>query len=145
MAKKALKLPPIAGLDHLYIPTRDFEKAWAFWGEASGGEVKAKWGESDHQAGLVSLGGIDVVVAQENEVLEDPELGYRVQYGRPILHFATPNVDKLYRELANKGVPILRGPLTTHWGKRVLTVRAGEMIIAFVESKAVSKKKGKKR
>jgi uncharacterized glyoxalase superfamily protein PhnB len=148
MAKDASKqkLPDVAGLDHIYIPTRDFEKAWAFWGEASGGEVKARWGESDHQAGLVSIGGADFVVAQENETLEDPELGYRVQYGRPILHFATPNVDKLYRDLANRGVSILRGPLTTHWGKRVLTIRAGEIVIAFVEVKGAGKKtKGKKR
>jgi hypothetical protein len=76
--------------------------------------------------------------------LEDPELGYRVQYGRPILHFATPNVDKLYHDLANRGVSILRGPLTTHWGKRVLTVRTGELVVAFVEVKT-KKTKGKKR
>ena len=144
MKTKAPKAPKIAGLDHLYIPTRDFEKAWAFWGEAAGGQVQATWGESGHQAGLVSLGGINVVVAQENETLEDPELGYRVQYGRPILHFATPNVDRLYRDLADRGVPVLRGPMTTHWGKRALTVRAGELVIAFVEVKP-KKTKGRKR
>lgn len=141
MAKK-LPTPAIPSLDHLYIATRDFEKAWKFWSEASGGAVTATWGESGHQAGQVTLGGLNIVVAQEDEVYEDPELGYRIQYGRPILHFATPNVDKLYRDLANRGASILRGPLTTHWGKRVLTVRAGEAVIAFVEVKT---KRGKKR
>jgi hypothetical protein len=142
MAKK-IPTPDVPALDHLYIPTKDFEKAWKFWGEASGGDVTATWGESGHQAGQVTLGGLNIVIAQEDEAYEDPELGYRVQYGRPILHFATPNVDKLYRDLANRGASILRGPLTTHWGKKVLTVRAGESVIAFVEVKA--KKKGKKR
>ena len=140
MAKK-IPTPAIPALDHLYIPTRDFEKAWKFWSEAAGGAVTATWGESGHQAGQVTLGGLNVVVAQEDEVLEDPETGCRVQYGRPILHFATPNVDKLYRDLANRGASILRGPLTTHWGKRVLTVRAGETVVAFVEVKKTKKRK----
>jgi uncharacterized glyoxalase superfamily protein PhnB len=138
---KKVPVPAIPALDHLYIPTRDFEKAWKFWSEVSGGDVTATWGESGHQAGQVTLGGLNIVIAQEDEALEDPELGYRVQYGRPILHFATPNVDKLYRDLANRGASILRGPKTTHWGKKVLTVRAGEAVVAFVE---VKKKKGKR-
>lgn len=138
---KKLPTPAIGPLDHLYIATRDFEKAWAFWGEASGAVVTSRWGESDHQAGEVTIGGQRIVIAQEDEVLEDPELGYRVQYGRPILHFATPNLDKLYRDLANRGASILRGPLTTHWGKRVMTVRAGEAVIAFVEVKKTKKRK----
>ena len=133
--------PNIPALDHLYIATRNFEKAWAFWGEASGGEVVSLWGESGHQAGEVLLGGLRVVIAQEDEVLEDPELGYRVQYGRPILHYATPNLDTLYRDLANRGASILRGPLMTHWGKRVMTVKAGDAVVAFVEVKKIKKRK----
>ena len=140
---KKVPVPAIPALDHLYIPTRDFEKAWKFWSEVSGGDVTATWGESGHQAGQVTLGGLNIVIAQEDEALEDPELGYRVQYGRPIIHFATPNVDKLSRDLVRRGASILRGPKTTHWGKKALTVRAGESVIAFVEVKA--KKKGKKR
>ena len=140
MAKK-IPTPAIPALDHIYIPTRDFEKAWKFWSEAAGGAVTATWGESGHQAGQVTLGGLNIVVAQEDEVYEDRELGYRVQYGRPILHFATPNVDKLYHDLANRGASILRGPLLTHWGKRVLTIRAGETVVAFVEVKKKAKKR----
>ena len=140
MTKKIPK-PDIPALDHLYIPTRDFEKAWKFWSEATGGEVTATWGESGHQAGQVTVGGLNIVVAQEDEVLEDPEMGYRVQYGRPIIHFATPNIDKLYRDLANAGASILRGPMTTHWGKRVLTVKAGDAVVAFVEVKKTKKRK----
>jgi len=140
MTKKIPK-PDIPALDHLYIPTRDFEKAWAFWSAAAGGTVVSQWGESDHQAGEVILGGLRVVVAQEDENLQDSELGYRVQHGRPILHYATPNLDKLYRDLANAGASILRGPMTTHWGKRVLTVKAGDAVVAFVEVKKTKKRK----
>lgn len=138
---KTIKPPSIAALDHLYIPTRDFEKAWAFWGEASGAEVVGRWGESEHQAAEVVLGGQRVVIAQEDETLEDRELGYRVQYGRPVLHYATPDLDKLYRDLANRGASIVRGPLTTHWGKRVMTVKAGDCVVAFVEVKKTKKRK----
>ncbi len=139
--KNKAKAPQIAGLDHMYLPTRNFESAWKFWSEAAGGQVVAQWGESDHQAGMVTLGGVPLVIAQEDETLDDPELGYRVQHGRPIMHLSTPNVDKLYRDLANRGASILRGPVTTHWGKKVLTVRAGDAVVAFVEVKPKSKKR----
>jgi uncharacterized glyoxalase superfamily protein PhnB len=142
-AKKA-KAPVIATLDHLYLPTRDFEKAWAFWAKAAGGEVAATWGESDHPAGQIKVGGVSIVVAQEDENAADAELGYKVEHGRPVLFFSTPNIDALYHDLANAGAPILRGPLTTHWGKRAMTVRAGELVLAFIENKAL-KKRGKAR
>jgi|GEM_PF-6978854 len=138
------KAPVIAALDHVFLPTRNFEKSWAFWAKAAGGEVSATWGESDHPAGQVKLGGITFVVAQEDESPVDPELAYKVEHGRPVLFFSTPNLDALYRGLANGGAPILRGPLTTHWGRRAMTVRAGELILAFVEDKGRGRK-GKKR
>jgi predicted enzyme related to lactoylglutathione lyase len=138
------KAPAIAALDHVYLPTRDFEKAWEFWAKAAGGEVAATWGESDHPAGQVALGGVTFVVAQEDENAVDPELGYKVEHGRPVLFFSTPNLDALYRDLANAGAPILRGPLTTHWGRRALTTRAGELLLVFVEAKGKGAK-GKKR
>jgi predicted enzyme related to lactoylglutathione lyase len=140
MAKKP-PTPAVPALDHLYIPTKDFEHAWKFWSEISGGDVTATWGQSGRQAGQVTLGGLNIVIAQEDEELVDRELGYRVQHGRPIIHFATPDVDKLSRDLVRRGASILRGPKTTHWGKKVLTVRAGEAVVAFVEVKKAKKRK----
>jgi predicted enzyme related to lactoylglutathione lyase len=139
------KAPAIVALDHIYIPTRDFDKAWSFWAKAAGGDVSATWGVSDHPAGQLELGGIKLVVAQEDENAADPELGYKVEHGRPVLFFSTPNIEALYHALANAGAPILRGPLTTHWGKRAMSVRAGEMILAFVEDKGRGKKGKRKR
>jgi predicted enzyme related to lactoylglutathione lyase len=143
-APPKLRKPAIAALDHVYVPTRDFDKAWEFWAGAAGGEVSATWGESDHPAGQVRLGGVTFVVAQEDENASDPELGYKVEHGRPVLFFSTPNIDALYRDLANAGAPILRGPLATHWGRRALTSRAGELLLVFVEKKGKTSKTSKR-
>jgi catechol 2,3-dioxygenase-like lactoylglutathione lyase family enzyme len=142
MARKTAKAkaPLIAGLDHVFLPVRSFEKSWQFWTEAAGGEIGAMWEGDGHQAGLVRVGGVNVVISQEEQTASQPELGYRIEHGRPVLFFATPDVDKLRRDLVKRGAQILRGPLTTHWGRRALTVRSGELVIAFVEDK-----KGKKR
>jgi hypothetical protein len=133
----------ISGLDHLFLPTRDFAKAWEFWTGAAGAEVQAQWGGGAHQAGLATVGGLDVVVTQEDEVSEQEELGYPVEHGRPVLFLSTPDLDALHRALARAGAKILRAPLTTHWGRRAMTVKAGDLVLAFVEKKTQSKKKGK--
>ena len=137
-AKKKAKgvAPLISGLDHVFLPTRGFEKAWKFWAGAAGGEVQATWGGGAHQAGLVRVAGVDVVVTQEDEVSEQEELGYPVEHGRPVLFFAAPDLDALQRALARAGLRALRGPLTTHWGRRAMTVKAGELTLAFVEKKS---------
>ena len=137
--------PLISGLDHVFLPTRNFEKAWRFWTKAAGGEVKAAWGGGAHQAGLATVGGIDVVVTQEDEVSEEPELAYPVEHGRPVLFFSTPDLDALRRALTRAGAPVLRGPLTTHWGRRALTVKAGELTLAFVEGRPASRGRARKR
>jgi predicted enzyme related to lactoylglutathione lyase len=133
--------PLIAGLDHVFVPTRSFEKAWKFWAGAAGGEVSATWGGGAHQAGLARVGGVDVVVTQEDEVSEQAELGHPVEHGRPVLFFATPDLDALHRALSGAGAIILRKPLTTHWGRRAMTVKAGELVLAFVEKKPKTKGK----
>lgn len=145
MKKKTKTAPQIPALDHVFLPTANFEKAWAFWTAAAGGEIGAMWEGDGHHAGMVKLGGVNVVVSQEAQSAAEPELGYPIHYGRPVLFFKTPNIDKLYRDLANGGASILRGPLTTHWGKRALSIRAGEAVIAFVEDKSAARKKPKSR
>jgi len=135
--------PQIFELDHVFLPTRSFEKAWAFWAGAAAGEVGATWSGDGHQAGQVRIGGVNVVVSQEDQAAAETELGYPIEHGRPVLFFKTPNLDKLYKDLANGGAPILRGPLTTHWGKRAMTVKAGELVLAFVEDKSAGKSRKK--
>ena len=73
---------------------------------------------------------------------EDPELGYPVKHGQATLYFSTSDIKKLYKDLANRGAKVLRGPLTTHWGAKVMTVKAGDAVVAFVDNK--KKAKGKK-
>ena len=136
--------PQIFELDHIFLPTRSFEKAWDFWAGAAGGDVGAMWEGDGHQAGQVRVGGVNIVVTQEEQAAAETELGYPIEHGRPVLFFKTPDLDRLYRDLANRGAPILRGPLDTHWGKRAMTVAVGAMVLAFVEDKSL-RKKGKKR
>lgn len=139
------KAPAIVSLDHIFLPTRSFEKSWAFWAGGAGGDVGAMWEGDGNQAGMVRLGGVNIVLSQEDESAAQPELGYPIEHGRPVLFFNTPDLDKLYHDLANRGVPILRGPKDTHWGKRAMTVKAGELVLAFVEDKSLAKKKTRSR
>lgn len=147
MAKKHAKSrkPLIAGLDHVFLPAGRFEKAWGFWTAIAGGEAVAQWGGGSHQAGHVRFGGVDVVVSQEDEDVEQEELGYPIEHGRPVLFFASPDLNALHRALSRAGARIVRKPLTTHWGRRAMTVRAGKMVLAFVEKKPRKTPKPKKR
>ncbi|MDX6768064.1 MAG: hypothetical protein SF051_00915 [Elusimicrobiota bacterium] len=139
---KTAKAPAVKGLEHLYLPTGKFEDAWRFWTEVAGGQGGETWGEGDRKSGMVSFAGQSIVLGGDEERGEDEELGYPVRHGMATLYFSTPNIDKLYKDLANRGAQVLRGPLTTHWGAKVMTVKAGDAVVAFVENK--KKAKGKK-
>jgi uncharacterized glyoxalase superfamily protein PhnB len=138
---KKTAAPKIKGLEHLYIPTGKFEDAWNFWTEIAGGKPGETWGENGHRSGIVELAGQSIVIGGDDERAEDEELGYPVRHGAATLYFSTPNLDQLYKDLANRGASILRGPLTTHWGAKVMTVKAGDAVIAFVEAKKTKKRK----
>ncbi len=129
------------GLEHLYIPTGKFEDAWNFWTEIAGGRALETWGDGEHRSGIVSFAGQSIVIGGDEERAEDGELGYPVRHGAATLYFSTPNIQKLYKELANRGASIVRGPLKTHWGAKVMTVKAGDAVVAFVETKPKIKKK----
>jgi uncharacterized glyoxalase superfamily protein PhnB len=139
--KKSTSTPQIKGLDCLYLPTGKFEDAWRFWTEIAGGKAGKTWGEGEARSGLVQLGGQDIILGGDAETSEDQELGYPVRHGAATLYFSTPNLDKLYKDLANRGASILRGPLKTSWGSKVMTVKAGDAVIAFIETKKKSKGK----
>ena len=140
-SRRKAKGPEIKGLEHLYLPTGQFEDAWKFWTEVAGGEAGELWGEPGKRSGMVSFAGQSIVLGSDDETGEDGELGYPVKHGLATLYFSTPNLNKLYKDLANRGAKILRGPLTTHWGAKVMTVRAGDAVVAFVESKPSKKRK----
>ncbi len=144
MKKKspAAKAPEVKGLEHLYLPTGQFEDAWKFWTEVAGGKGGETWGEGEHKSGMVSFAGQSIVLGSDEERDEDEELGYPVKHGQATLYFSTSDIQKLYKDLANRGAQVLRGPLTTHWGAKVMTVKAGDAVVAFVENK--KKAKGKK-
>lgn len=141
MTKKIKKAPEIKGLEHLYLPTGNFEGAWNFWTEIAGGKAGETWGDGEQRSGIVELAGQSIVVGGEPEAAENPELGYPVRHGQATLYFSTPNINKLYKDLANRGASIVRGPLVTHWGAKVMTVKAGDAVIAFVEAKKTKKRK----
>ena len=139
--KKKAAVPQIKGLEHLYLPTGKFEDAWRFWTEIAGGKGGETWGEGDSRSGMVQLAGQSIIIGGDKETAEDPELGYPVRHGQSTLYFSTPNIEKLYKDLANRGASIVRGPLKTHWGAKVMTVKAGDAVIAFIETKPSKKRK----
>jgi uncharacterized glyoxalase superfamily protein PhnB len=132
---KTAKAPEVKGLEHLYIPTGKFEDAWRFWTEIAGGKAVETWGDGEHKSGIVSFAGQSIVVGGDEEREEDEELGYSVRHGAATLYFSTGDIQKLYKDLANRGAQVLRGPLKTHWGAKVMTVKAGDAVVAFVETK----------
>ncbi len=139
--KKTAAAPSISGLEHLYLPTGSFADAWRFWTEIAGGKGGETWGENGAKSGMVQLAGQSIVLGSDGETGEDRELGYPVKHGMATLYFSTPNISKLYKDLANRGASILRGPLLTHWGAKVMTVKAGDAVVAFVEVKKSKKRK----
>lgn len=143
MAKKKTAAPVVKGLECLYLPTGKFEDAWKFWTEVAGGVPGETWGDGEQKSGMISFAGQSLVLGSDAESKEDSELGYPVVHGQATLYFSTPDLQKLYHDLANRGASIVRGPLKTHWGAKVMTVKAGDAVVAFVEVKS-SKKKGKK-
>ena len=133
--------PQIAGLQNLFLATGRFEDAWTFWTEIAGGKGGETWEEEGRRSGIVEIAGQSIVLGGNVETNEDAELGHPVKHGMATLFFGTPDIEKLYEDLANRGASILRGPLKTHWGAKVMTVKAGDAVVAFVEVKKTGKRK----
>jgi catechol 2,3-dioxygenase-like lactoylglutathione lyase family enzyme len=93
---------PIKGVDHLYVETRSFDEAAAFW-ERLGFRLTQRWGRDGHTAGRLESGGTYIVLAESaNPVLN--------------VHFGVAEAEALAETL---GEPIER----THWGARLIRVR----------------------
>jgi catechol 2,3-dioxygenase-like lactoylglutathione lyase family enzyme len=93
---------PITGVDHLYLETRSFDEAVAFW-ERLGFTLTQRWGQDGHTAGRLESGGTFVVLAES----ADPVLN---------VHFGVAEAQALADAL---GQPLEQ----THWGARLIRVQ----------------------
>jgi uncharacterized glyoxalase superfamily protein PhnB len=123
----------VAGIDHLYVATKDFDAAWTFWTRVVGGSAVTTWGEGDHKAGIVSLGqGGGVVVAQESGGTSG--LGYEIVHGRLQLFVKVAAIDKVYAQMRTRGAKLAAELHKTHWGPRAFSIHGPDgLIVAFIE------------
>jgi catechol 2,3-dioxygenase-like lactoylglutathione lyase family enzyme len=93
---------PIKGVDHLYLETRSFDDAVAFWARL-GFTLTQRWGQDGHTAGRLESGGTFIVLAESTT---------------PVLnvHFGVGEAEALAETL---GQPLER----SHWGARLIRVR----------------------
>lgn len=120
--------------DHLFLATRDFERAWKFWTQAVGLKGISRWGSPEY-AGSIALGGGSIVIAQGEEGFYD-ELGYTSEVGKPQLYVRALDVDALHRQMVSRGVNIVRSPLTTHFGLRCFSVEGPDgMVVVFTQKR----------
>jgi predicted enzyme related to lactoylglutathione lyase len=121
-------------VDHLFLGTSDFARAWSFWTDVVGLRGEGKWGDPEY-AGSVRAGGASLVLAQGEEGPHD-ELGYDVENGKPQLYLRCPDVDSLHARLVKRGAKVLRAPLTTHYGARCFSVEGPDgMVVVFTEKR----------
>ncbi len=124
----------ITGIDHLYVETRSFAKASAFW-EGLGFKFAAKWGEDGHKAGMLICGGAKIVLAEASKPC-------------PVtVHFAIEGADAMNVELKKrKGVRVTTPLEDTHWGTR--WIRAADPdanVFALEERKNAAKPSAPKK
>jgi catechol 2,3-dioxygenase-like lactoylglutathione lyase family enzyme len=100
----------ITGFNHLYVETRSFEKASAFW-EGLGFRFVMKWGEDGHKAGKLQCGDASIVLAESGEPC-------------PVTpHFSLSGADAFAAGLEGKSGVRVTTPLEdTHWGSRWIRV-----------------------
>lgn len=118
----------ITGIDHLYVETRSFQKAVAFW-EGLGFSIVAKWGEDGHKAGMLMCGGAKIVLAEAHKPC-------------PVtVHFAIEGADAYQTDLKKKkGVRVTTPLEDTHWGTRWIRVADPDANhFALEERKAAAK------
>ena len=87
---------PVTGIDHLYLETRSFDEAVAFW-ERLGFKLASTWGQGGHKAGRLEAGDTYVVLAESQTPLLN-------------VHFGAAEIDGLGT------------PEATHWGARLVRV-----------------------
>ena len=100
----------IEAIDHLYIESRSFKDAVAFW-ESVGFRLVEEWGEDGHQAGRLEAGGAVIVLAESDTPTVD-------------IHFRVNDAERLNDGLAGDDRVSVVQPLeATHWGTRWMRVQ----------------------
>lgn len=99
----------VESVDHVYVETRDYEKARAFW-TALGFAVESEWGDGGHRAGMFVSGEARMVVATADTGGSPSP---------PTVHFRVPNTAAAQaRAAASPAVRVVVADEATHWGTR---------------------------
>lgn len=112
----------VQALDHLYLETRSFDAAAAFW-QALGFTFAERWGDEQHRAGRLVSGNASVVLAEGRA-------------GAEVVHFRVPRgaLDALAAALAAAPDVKIVTPLeSTHWGTRWMRVQDSDRRIFALE------------
>ena len=112
----------VRALDHLYLETRSFDAAVAFW-EGLGFKVAERWGDEGHRAGRLVSGAASVVLAEGRAPAQ-------------VVHFRVPagSLDALAATLdGNDQVKVVTPVEATHWGTRWLRVQDNDRRIYALE------------
>jgi uncharacterized glyoxalase superfamily protein PhnB len=107
---------------HLYIETRSFDAAVAFW-EALGFSLAAEWRDAGHRAGRLQASGTHIILVED----ETPEV---------TVHFHVRDADSLADRLRQDPAVNVVAPLEpTHWGTRWMHVQDPDGHIFVVEER----------
>jgi catechol 2,3-dioxygenase-like lactoylglutathione lyase family enzyme len=99
----------IQAIDHLYIETRSFERAVAFW-EGLGFEFAERWGSDGHRAGRLKAGNAEIVLAEGDSPVVT-------------VHFRVADAGGVADQISRSEAVRVRGSLArTHWGTRLMRV-----------------------
>lgn len=109
----------MAAFHHIFIAPSDFDKSLTFYRDTLGFHVLAEWGgpaqgNSPRGTTLQSLGGFQVVIAEEHDA-DDRSWSHGVNGTRPSIHLSTANIAGDYDRLRTHStiaVPLEK----THWG-----------------------------
>ena len=116
----------VRALDHLYLETRSFDTAVAFW-EALGFKLSEEWGDEGHRAGRLVSGSAFVVLAEGRSPAQ-------------VVHFRVPtgSLDALAAALeGSKEVKVVTPVEPTHWGTRWMRVQDSDRRIYALEETSV--------
>jgi len=120
-------------LDHLYIPTSNFDEAWKFWIEVVGLTAVRTWGEGPHRAGQATAGETRFVIARVDGGTKE-EFGYTTQHGKPEIFIRTSQIDQQYNRAKSRGAKFVRALFKTHWGPRAFSVEGPDLtVVTFIE------------
>jgi hypothetical protein len=110
----------IEAIDHLYIESRSFKEAVAFW-SSLGFTLVEEWGDDGHQAGRLEAGQAVIVLVESDTPTVD-------------IHLRVTEPEELAAALERDGGAAVAQALEpTHWGTRWMKVRDPDNRIFVLE------------